>query len=310
MTDGLPAVSFNDVSCRIGSRKILEHLNFQTGRGIIHGILGLNGAGKTTLLSLVLGLRRSYEGFVSVLGETLPGRNAMRIRRRIGAVLQETALYEELTAYENLLFSASLYGINNPKSRISEVLEILGLDNRSGDIVKTLSGGMRRRITIARALLHRPELLVIDEPTLGVDADARHAIWAHLRYLRKEGITVLAATNYIDEAQAICDTVSVIKSGSLIITENPGKLIGRAGCCVDLECSPGISGHIASEIQKSFNGGINRTEITSSGLSVFIKEGTKPEKLAMDIMKNYTVSGFRIRPPDISEIFSMLEDRV
>jgi ABC-type multidrug transport system ATPase subunit len=299
-----PAVFFEDVSYKIGGRSILEHINFSIGKGYIHGLLGPNGAGKTSILSIILGLRRHYEGRVSLLGEVLPGRGK-ELRRRIGAVLQETALYEELTAYENLLFSASLYGINKPKSRISEVLGILGLESRSCEAVRTLSGGMRRRITIARALLHKPDLLVIDEPTLGVDAQARHAIWTHLRGLKKEGITILAATNYIDEAQALCDNVSVVGSGKIIVTENPGKLISRAGSCVDIECSPGVSGHVMSMLEKSEE--INRMEITPGGLSVFIKEGTRAEKLVMDIMKNSQVSGFRIRPPDLSEVFTMLE---
>ena len=162
MNPGAPAVYLEDVSYRIGRHIILNGINFRIGKGCIHGILGPNGSGKTSILSIVLGLRRHTGGTVSVPE-----------RARIGAVLQETSLYEELTAYENLLFSASLYGIKNEKKRISEVLEILGLGDRSGDIVRNLSGGMRRRITIARALLHKPELLVIDEPTLGVDEQAK-----------------------------------------------------------------------------------------------------------------------------------------
>ena len=307
MNNECPAVSFDDVSCRIGNREVLSHISLDIARGSITGILGPNGAGKTSLLSIVLGLRRHSAGKVIVLGEGMPGAGK-DLRKRIGAVLQETALYDELTAYENLLFSASLYGIPKPKKRISELLEFLGLEERSGVAVKTLSGGMRRRVTIARALLHNPDLLVVDEPTLGVDAEARHAIWSYLRLLKKEGTTILAATNYIDEAQAICDTVSVIRTGRIIATETPGALIENSGCCIDIECADEISEKIMPMMERKE--GLVRLEKNSVGLSIFIKGVPMPEKIVLDIMNDVPITGFRIRPPDLAEVFKFLEENL
>ncbi len=302
-----PAVCFDDVSCKISRNTVLSHINLNISYGSIQGILGPNGAGKTTLLSIVLGLRRHTGGRATVLGEKLPG-GGNGLLRRIGAVLQETALYEELTAYENLLFSASLYGISNPKKRILEVQELLGLSDWSGKTVNALSGGIRRRVAIARSLLHKPDLLVIDEPTLGVDAEARHDIWSHLRLLRKEGTTILAATNYIDEALAICDIVSVIRSGSLIVTEKPGILIERAGRCLDIECKAENSAEIMSLLEKTE--GIVRMEKTPIGLTIFMNGISKPEKLIMDVMNSVKINSFRIRPPDLAEVFSALESNL
>ncbi len=305
--DRASAVEVDHVFCSIGRRPVLFNVNLNISRGSIAGILGPNGAGKTTLLSLVTGLRRFTEGSVTVLGESLPscGRS---LRRRIGIVFQETALYEELTVSENLIFSAALYGIEDQKKRIGETLELLGLRDLSGERVKTLSGGMRRRVSITRALLHKPDLLIIDEPTLGVDVEARHSIWQHLLTLKKEGVTVLISTNYLDEAQAVCDSVSVIRSGRVIVTESPARLIARAGSCLDIECGAG-SMNKAVSILTGIEGVI-RIDETPFGLSVFINNRVLPDDLILAVLKAVPINGFLIRPPDLAEVFRVLEGTV
>lgn len=219
-----PAVAFTDVTCHIGTRTVLEQVNLSIPRGSVAGILGANGAGKTTPLGAVSGLRPAFSGTVTVLGETQTGRE-LSLRRRMGVVFQETALHDELTTAENLEFAASLYDISDPKERISEVLDLLGLTDRARERVGRLSGGLRRRVTLAHALLHDSELLIIDEPTLGVDVEARHTLWAHLRLLRAGGTTVIVSTNYLDEALALCDTVSVLRGGRLLVTDTPAALV-------------------------------------------------------------------------------------
>jgi len=190
--------------------------------------------GKSTLLSLVTGLRHKTAGEITVCG--LPDGHR-EIRQHFGVVLQETALYEELTTYENLDFAASFYNVQNPKRKIHEIIELLGLSERAKDSVRILSGGLRRRVAIGRALVHDLQLLIIDEPTLGVDVDARHAIWAHLRLLKSQGRTILATTNYLDEAQALCDNVSVLRAGKLFTTTTPEALLMRTGFCLDIRRS-------------------------------------------------------------------------
>jgi len=299
------AIRFEEVSCCISHRTILDSVWLSVKQGTITGILGPNGAGKTTLLSLVTELRRPSAGQITVLGKRLPVRGG-ELRRRIGVVLQETALYDELTTAENLRFAASLYNIHDPQRRIGEVLDLLGLSDRAGDIVGTLSGGLRRRVAIARALLHQPELLIIDEPTLGVDADARHAIWSHLRLLRSTGATILVATNYLDEALALCDMAAVLRQGKLLAYETPQALVARAGSCLDIECLVAA----AEKIALALTGveGILRIDPTPSGLSIFIRGGnTTHEEILRLILPTAPVNGFRMRAADLAEVFKALE---
>ena len=154
-------IQFQDVKCRISGKAILKGITLNVKRGEIMGLLGKNGAGKTTLLSLISGLRNPTSGEITVLGERMPVHTT-EFRRRMGFVLQENALYEELSLFENLKFSASLYNVENYRKRILEVLEILGLSDRRDQVVNTLSGGLKRRTAIARAFLHYPELFIID----------------------------------------------------------------------------------------------------------------------------------------------------
>src|SRR5919197_1312937 len=229
-----PVVRLLGVSCRRGRRVALHRVSMDVEPGCVTGVLGANGAGKSTLLGIITGLYRPFEGSAWVLGERLPAQGAAP-RRRIGEVLQETALYEELTVEGNLRFTAALYSVPRPGCRIEELLELLGLGDRARDVVSSLSAGLRRRLTLARALLHEPELLIVDEPTLGVDAEARHAIWEHIRLLRAQGTTVVVASNYFDEVQALCDTAAVLHDGWLVAHEAPESLVSQAGQCLDLD---------------------------------------------------------------------------
>jgi ABC-2 type transport system ATP-binding protein len=298
------AVTFERVFYKIGKTTLLEDITFSIDEGAITGILGPNGAGKSSLLSLINGLRKHTGGTIIELGEKLPMKGT-KMHQRIGVVLQETALYEELTTFENLNFYASLYNIKNPLTRIIEVLELLHLEDRSDQQVRTLSGGLRRRIAIARALLHDPELLIIDEPTLGVDVEARHAIWQHLRLLKAKGRTVIVATNYLDEAQALCDTVAVLKKGKLLTVENPETLIARAGYCLEVECNEEEAEKIMTRLNKEK--GIISIDKTVSGLFIFFENVSAQEEIINIIVKTSHIAGFRLRAPDLAEVFKSIE---
>jgi ABC-2 type transport system ATP-binding protein len=297
------AVQFTDVTCRIKGREVLRGVTFGTHQGAIEGVLGPNGAGKSTLLSLISGLRTRFDGAVSVFGERLPARGHA-LRQRIGVVLQETALYDELTAEENLAFAAALYGA--PVKRVGAVLELLGLTERAGDPVRILSGGMQRRVAIARALLHDPELLVIDEPTLGVDVEARHAIWEHLRVLKAQGRTVLVATNYLDEALALCDTVVVLRDGVLLTQESPTSLMERTGFCLEITCAEAAIDGIVALLRDLPN--IIVIDRSATGISVFLNSNAAPEPTMRLVVDNSAIDGIRLRPPDLAEIFSILDE--
>lgn len=300
-----PAVVFERAGCRLGQRDVLAGLTLSIARGRCTGVLGPNGAGKTTLLGLIVGLRSLSSGAAWVLGEPVGSRSA-QLRRRIGVVLQETALYEELTVAENLRFAAALNGLVDSRRRVAEVLDLLGIAHRANALVRTLSGGTQRRVSIARALLHQPELLVVDEPTLGVDAETRHAIWSHLRQLRAGGTTVIVATNYLDEAQALCDSVAVIRDGQVVAFETPAALVARAGHCIDVECeSASVTAVVASldGVQE-----ILRVAPTAVGVSVFVSGAASSEMIVHRLLGTGAISGFRVRAADLAEVFRALQD--
>jgi ABC-2 type transport system ATP-binding protein len=298
------AIVIEGVTCRFGRLCALDALSLEVRRGTVMGIVGPNGAGKTTLIDVLCGLRRPDEGRAMVLGQDIV-RRARSVQRQIGVVPQETALYEELTPLQNLEFSAALYGLRDPRRRIAEVLELVGLAGRAQDRAGTLSGGMKRRLVIARALLHEPSLLILDEPTLGVDMEARHQIWAHVRGLRGQGRTVFLTTNYLDEAEALCDEVAMLRAGRVIARDSPAALTALAGGCLELECTP----ERAREIQRAFerDPAVFRTEIADSGLTVYFDRRSPPEELVGKAMATSSVQGFRVRSPDLVEVFRAVE---
>jgi ABC-type multidrug transport system ATPase subunit len=164
---------------------------------------------------------------------------------------------------------------------------------------------MRRRIAIARALLHDPELLIIDEPTLGVDVDTRHAIWSHIRVLRSRGTTVLVATNYLDEAEALCDIVAVLRAGRLVAYEAPSSLVARAGRCVDIDCSAEELRLIGTVVQ-GLNG-VLRVDHTPSGAAVFLEGGAAADAVVRSVLRTAPgVGGVRVRAADLAEVFRAL----
>jgi ABC-2 type transport system ATP-binding protein len=299
-----PAVRLLGVGCRLGARDVIREVTLDIERGHVTGILGLNGAGKTTLLGIITGLRPLSYGRGWVLGQSLPPRGS-QLRRRIGVVLQETALYDELTTYQNLHFAAGLYAVPNPRRRIDEVLDLLGLLDRANQVAGTLSGGFRRRLTIARALLHEPELLIIDEPTIGVDPEARHAIWAHVRLLQVLGTTVIVASNYLDEVHALCDMAAVLRGGSLIANDTPASLIARAGQCIDIQCESDEVGTV--RLRAAYLPGVTRVEATASGATLFVKGSAEPEGIVRALMEGARIAGFRVRAADLAEVFRVLE---
>jgi len=299
-----PVVRLEGVSCRRGRREALHRVDLEVQPAQVTGVLGPNGAGKSTLLGVVAGLYRPFEGTAWVLGEHLPARGA-GLRRRIGVVLQENALYEELTVTENLRLTAALYSLARPAQRITEVLELIDLADRAGDLVASLSGGMRRRVTLARALLHQPELLIIDEPTLGIDAEARHAIWEHIRLLRARGTTVMVASNYLDEVQALCDIAAVLYEGRLVAYEAPESLVAQAGQCLDLDCGAEAAALITGLVLAL--PGVSRAEVSPSGLTAFLRGDADPDAIVREVLQQAHISGFRVRAADLAEVFRVLD---
>ncbi len=208
-----------------GGHKALEKLSFSVEQGEIIGLLGPNGAGKSTTVKLITGILKPTSGSVKVSGYEVT-ENLEAIRKLIGFMPQETALYQDLTAYESLEYHAEIYGVPKEEvnNRITRMLELAGLTHRKNDLVKTYSGGMKRRLALVRSILHDSELLILDEMSLGVDVQSRNLIWNQVRKMKDEGRTVLFCTNYMDEAEALADRVIVIDNGRLVATGTPSEL--------------------------------------------------------------------------------------
>lgn len=216
------AVQAADVSFSYRDHLALDHVSLAVPSGRIFGLLGPNGAGKSTLLSLLIGRRRADAGAIRVLGEPL----VPRLRARIAIVFQEPSLDPNMTVRETLDLHAHLFNIasKDRSARTRAMLEQMGLSDRAGARIASLSGGMKRRLELARALLTQPELILLDEPTLALDPDSRHQLWQHLLEANNEGRTILLATNDVHEAERYCDTVALLDSGRVVAQGSPAGL--------------------------------------------------------------------------------------
>ncbi len=235
----IPAIEIKDLCKSFKAFHAIDHLTLTVQQGEIFGLLGPNGSGKTTTINMISGLSQPTSGEIRVLGYDVR-HDLRKIRCLLGSVPQETALYDELTAWMNMDFHADLFGIPRAekKARIIQTLELVQLLDRKDSRVGTFSGGMKRRLALGRALLHEPKLIYLDEPTLGVDVQARNSIWEHIRTLRNEGKTFLISTNYLEEAQALCDRLAIIDHGKLIAMDTPDHLKQRyGGSVIDIETS-------------------------------------------------------------------------
>jgi ABC-2 type transport system ATP-binding protein len=205
------------LSKRYGDRVAVNAISFSIAKGETVGLLGPNGAGKTTAIAMISGISKPDGGEVSLGGVSL-ARDANALKRRVGLVPQDLALYEELSAWANLQLFGGLYGLGAAElqSRAKAALALVGLADRSTDRVKTFSGGMKRRLNIAGALLHEPDLLLLDEPTVGVDPQSRNAIFDNLEELKRRGKTLLYTTHYMEEAERLCDRVLILDHGQIL----------------------------------------------------------------------------------------------
>lgn len=226
-------IVLDNVTKVLGKKPRIEGLSFACEPGKVYGLLGPNGAGKTTLLNLITGLYRPTSGTVRVVGLD-PVRDARKVRREIGLVPQETSLYPELSALENLRFHAALYLDDQrmAERRIDEVLELVDLADRAKDAVGSYSGGMKRRLALGRAMLADPRILLLDEPTLGVDVQGTHRIWDYVRRFKGEGRTVLVSTNVMAEADALADEILLLDHGRKVRFGTPEALKAEAGSIV------------------------------------------------------------------------------
>ncbi|HAA89407.1 MAG TPA: multidrug ABC transporter ATP-binding protein [Peptococcaceae bacterium] len=238
-------IRIENVAKRYGNITAVNGVSFSVEEGEIFGLLGPNGAGKTTLIRMLTTLTRPTAGELFVAGYSVR-KHQVEVKKRIGVVPQQNNLERELTGRQNLLLHALLHKVDRAErnQRINELLEYVGLQDRADDRVQNYSGGMARRLLIARALVHRPSILFLDEPTIGLDPQTRRKIWDLIQIMNRDGVTVLLTTHYIEEAESLCHRVGIIDYGRLIALGTPSELKERLGnYCVEFLNERGTERH-------------------------------------------------------------------
>jgi len=225
-----PILIAQDLKKSFGDFEAVRDISLQVARGEVFGLLGPNGAGKTTTISMLTALLEPTGGKITVDGLDL-GEHTHEVKARLGLVPQELALYKTLSARQNLIFFGRIYGLRGKdlRQRVDEVLQMIGLSDRADDVVDKYSGGMKRRVNIGAGLLHKPEILFLDEPTVGVDPQSRNAIFENVEALNRAGMTVIYTTHYMEEAQRLCHRIAIVDEGRLIALDTPTALIRSLG---------------------------------------------------------------------------------
>jgi len=303
-TEG-PAIEVKDLCKTFGTFRAVDHLSLSVQQGEIFGLLGPNGSGKTTTINMISGLSVPTSGEVRVMGKDVR-HNARQVRQILGSVPQETALYEELSAWANMDFHADLFDVPRKEKheRITKLLELVQLLDRKDSRVGTFSGGMKRRLALARALLHDPQLIYLDEPTLGVDVQARRAIWDYILSLRDQGKTVLITTNYLEEAQALCERLAIIDHGKLIAVDTPEHLKQTyGGSIIEVETAPPVKDTAALRALMGVNDVMQEgthLKITVQGTSNIVAQ------VITLLSQEGEIRDIAIREPNLDEIFLLL----
>lgn len=282
----------------------VNKVTFTVSKGEIFGFLGPNGAGKTTTIKILSTLMRPSAGEAVVNGFDVV-RQAPNVRRSIGMVFQDPSLDERLTAEENMLFHAVLYGVPRREAleRSRELLEIVGLSDRRRDLVRTFSGGMKRRLEVARGLLHHPAVLFLDEPTLGLDPQTRSHIWEHIRRLHRElGTTVFLTTHYMDEAE-VCDRIGIIDHGRLIALDTPAGLKRLVGGDV-ITAKTGDNAALIKQVKERFG-----LDGTLEGEHAYF-EAAEGEIFVPQLVRAVPdILEVRVRRPTLEDVFLKLTGR-
>lgn len=290
---------------RFGELTAVDGVSFHIRAGETYGLLGPNGAGKTTIISMVAGLIPANDGTVHVAGRPMTPAGT-EAKRTIGLVPQELAIYPDLTARENLLFFGRLQGITGKEltRRADEVLELIGLADRAGDLTKKYSGGMKRRLNIGIGLLHRPGLLILDEPTVGVDPQSRNAILESVERLSVEGMAVLYTTHYMEEAERLCDRIAIIDEGRIQAEGTRDELITLTGGVDRINLRGGGSMARAAEALRALPA-VRRVDSDGTGLLLTVSDG--PTALAGIVTgaghAGMSVTSVEIVRPDLESVF-------
>ena len=303
----------NNLVKNYGDFAAVKGISFDIKEGEIFSLLGPNGAGKTTTISILSTLYTPTSGDATIAGHSVTG-DPMAVKQVIGVVPQEIALYEDLTATENLIFWGQMYGLSGKPlvDRVAEVLKQIGLTDRARNKVKTYSGGMKRRVNIGVGLLHRPRLLFMDEPTVGIDPQSRRAILDTVKDLNRQGMTVLYTTHYMEEAQELSDRVGIIDHGELIALGTQDELTRQVGQTETLILHIGENDD-PQALSKSLDGVTDVLEAIASDHEVAVITHEAEDVLAAVVTKanerGIKIRSIDIREPNLEAVFLNLTGR-
>lgn len=283
----------------------VDGVGFTIAAGETYGLLGPNGAGKTTTISMIAGLLRADAGMVTISGIPMAA-TAIEARRHIGLVPQEIAIYPDLTGRENLEFFGKLYGLTGRPldARVDEVLDVIGLVERADDRAETYSGGMQRRLNIGVGLLHEPDLLILDEPTVGVDPQSRNAILENVEALGRHGMAVLYTTHYMEEAERLCDRIGIIDQGKLIAEGTRRDLVALVGSKDRIEVA--ASGPLAAGVEAvKAVPGVQGAAARDAGIEVVVDDAGSAlvNVLAALDRAGVAVSSVDVDEPNLEDVF-------
>jgi ABC-2 type transport system ATP-binding protein len=304
-------LSCRELRKRFGEVEAVRGVSFVIDEGETYGLLGPNGAGKTTTISMVCGLLEPDAGTVVVAGRPLT-THSVDAKSAIGYVPQELAIYPDLNARENLLFFARLYGMSTSaaNARVAEVLEVIGLSERAKEETKKFSGGMQRRLNIGIGLLHRPRLLILDEPTVGVDPQSRNAILESVEALSREGMAVLYTTHYMEEAERLCDRIGIVDRGELKAEGTRAELVGLVGAhdqvTLDGVGDLGAAARACEELAA-----VRAASVHQRGIQLIV-DGARavlPELLRITAAAGMAISSVEVNEPDLEAVFLHLTGR-
>lgn len=305
------AIEVKHLKKSFGELQVVQGVDFSAEKGEILSLLGPNGAGKSTIISMLTGLLVPDGGETSIMGYSVK-KEPQAAKARLGVVPQDIALYPDLSARENLIFWGKMYNLRGAalKSRVDEVLEIIGLTSRQKDHVSKYSGGMKRRVNIGAALLHKPDVVIMDEPTIGIDPQSRRHILDNVKELNRQGMTVLYTTHYMEEAAELSDQIAIMDMGKVIAYGTHDELVELVGEQTRIDLSFNAKSATIINIWQSIEG-VSRIDVTDGKVTLLVDDSSQvlPYLFETASQANVDITSVDIQEPNLETVFLHLTGR-